>query len=93
MEDTLVPIVCIGSIFVGMPWIILHYVTKWKSAATLTGEDESLLDQLHYTARQLEERLATIERIVSADNPDFRPSRPSVPPLRAPDESAFDRRN
>lgn len=72
MEDILVPIFVVGMLFIGMPWIILHYVTKWKQAKTLTSEDENLLDELHNLARRLEERLETCERIIAADNPDFR---------------------
>ena len=74
MEDVLVPIAVVGMLFIGMPWLIFHYVTKWKQAKTLTGEDEQLLDELYDTARRLESRLHTIERIISADHPDFRPS-------------------
>ncbi len=36
MEDVLVPMMAIGGIFIGLPWLVLHYVTKWKTAATLT---------------------------------------------------------
>lgn len=32
MSDILVPIIVIPAIFIGMPWIILHYITKWKQA-------------------------------------------------------------
>ena len=77
MEDVFLPIIICGMLFIGAPWIILHYLTRWKSAGTLTNEDEALLDQMHDTARRLEERLQTIERIVAADNPDFRPGRPT----------------
>ena len=73
MEDIIVVPIVIGSLFIGLPWLILHYITKWKQSPTLTGEDERLLDDMHVTARRLEERLQTIERIVAADNPDFRP--------------------
>jgi phage shock protein B len=59
-------------LFVGLPWIIFHYVSKWKTAATLTTEDENLLDELHELARRLDERMMTIERIVQADNPNWR---------------------
>jgi phage shock protein B len=72
MDEVLIPIIAIGSIFIGLPWLIFHYVTKWKQAGTITNEDEKLLDDLYYTARQLEERLVTVERIIAADNPDFR---------------------
>lgn len=88
MEDIAVPAILFGSLFIGAPWVILHYVTKWKQAPKITDEDEKLLDDLHLLARRLEERLQTVERIVAADNPDFRPSRPS-----ADDGYELDRRN
>jgi phage shock protein B len=53
---------------------ILHYITKWRQAKTLTGEDEQLLDDLYETARRLEARLITVERIIAADHPEFRPT-------------------
>ncbi len=93
MEDILVPIVVVGMLFIGMPWIILHYVTKWKQAKTLTGEDESLLDELHYTARRLEDRLHTIERIIAADNPEFRLRSNDTPPARELPDYERARRN
>ena len=72
--DDLIPIIAILGIFVGLPWLILHYVTKWKSAQTLPIEDERLLDDLYEHARRLEDRMHTIERIITADNPEWRPS-------------------
>ena len=62
----------IVSIFVGLPWLIFHYVTKWKTAKVLTMGDEKLLDDLHDAARRLDDRLCTIERIMTAENPDWR---------------------
>ena len=73
MEDVFLPIMIVGMLFIGLPWVIMHYITKWKQSATITGEDEKLLDELHYLARQLEERLITVERIIAADNPDWKP--------------------
>ena len=72
MEDVFLPVVIVGMLFIGLPWIIFHYVTKWKMQATLTTEDENLLDELHETARRLDDRLATIERIMTAENPNWR---------------------
>lgn len=68
----IVAIVGIVTPLVGLPWIILHYVTQWKKAASITREDENLLDELHELARRLDDRLHTIERIVAADNPNWR---------------------
>ena len=78
MEDVFLPIVICGMLFIGMPWLTLHYTTKWKQAPKITDEDERLLDELHLLARRLEERLQTVERIIAADNPDFRPARPTM---------------
>lgn len=72
MEDVFLPIAIVGIIFIGLPWILLHYVTQWRKAGSLSVEDENLLDELHETARRLDERLATIERIIAADNPDWK---------------------
>lgn len=63
----LIPLSAILALFVGLPWLILHYVTKWKQAKTLTIQDENLLDELHDIARSLDGRMNTIERIIAAD--------------------------
>ncbi|MEA2999810.1 MAG: phage shock protein [Sphingomonadales bacterium] len=62
----------LGILFIGLPWLIFHYVTRWKSQATLTNEDEKLLDELHDLARRLDDRMCSIERIMSAENPNWR---------------------
>ena len=72
MEGILVPIIICVILFIGLPWIVFHYITRWKTAATLTTEDENLLDELHDLARRLDERMCTIERIVQAENPTWR---------------------
>ena len=74
MEDIVIPLMVVGMLFIGLPWLVLHYVTKWRSSATLPVEDERLLDELHELARRLEDRVHTVERIVAADNPDWRPA-------------------
>ncbi len=68
-------ILAIMAIFVFLPWIILHYVTKWKTAATITTDDEALLEELYNLAKRLDDRMDTVERLVASDNPDFRPAR------------------
>ena len=70
--EFMAPIIIVGILFIGLPWIVFHYVSKWKTAATLTTEDEDLLDELHELARRLDDRMCTIERIVQAENPNWR---------------------
>ena len=72
MEDAIVPLIAITVLFLGLPWLIFHYVTKWKQTATLTSGDEKLLDELHDAARRLDDRLCTIERIMTAEDPAWR---------------------
>ncbi len=62
-------------LFIGLPWLILHYMTKWKTAATITTDDEVLLEELYNLAKRLDERMDTVERLVAADNPEFKPAR------------------
>jgi phage shock protein B len=73
MEDVLTAFIVIGMIFVGLPWIILHYVTKWKTSATITSDDEVLLEELYNLAKRLDERMDTVERLVASDDPSFSP--------------------
>jgi phage shock protein B len=72
MEDILIPAIAICTLFIGLPWLVFHYITKWKTTATLTSGDEKLLDDLHEAARRLDDRLCTIERIMTAENPNWR---------------------
>jgi phage shock protein B len=75
VEDVLVPVMVVGMLFIGLPWLVMHYVTRWKTAATLTTDDEQMLGDMHELARRLEDRLETVERLVSQDNPDWHPRR------------------
>jgi phage shock protein B len=70
--ESVAPLFGVFMVFVAFPWIILHYVTQWKKSATLTLEDERLLDELHDLARRLDDRVCTVERIMTAENPNWR---------------------
>jgi phage shock protein B len=59
-------------LFIGLPWLIFHYVTRWKTAATLTTDDEKLMEELYDLARRLDDRMCSIERIMTAENPNWR---------------------
>jgi phage shock protein B len=65
-------ILVIPVLFIGLPWLILHYITRWKTAPTLTGDDERLIEDLFELSRRVEDRLNTVERIVGAENPNWR---------------------
>ena len=76
MDDgALIAIPIVGMLFIGLPWIILHYITRWKSGSGISQQDEVLLDDLHDLARRLDNRLESIERIIAADNPGWKAGR------------------
>ncbi len=75
MEDVagiLVGALAIVVLFIGLPWLVFHYITRWKTAATLTNEDEKLMEELYDLARRLDDRMCSIERIMTAENPNWR---------------------
>ncbi|MBT8041303.1 MAG: envelope stress response membrane protein PspB [Xanthomonadales bacterium] len=53
-------------------WIVLHYITKWKSSKGLSNEDEKMLSEIWESANRMEERINTLERILDVDSPDWR---------------------
>lgn len=75
MEDVFLPIAIVGLLFVALPWMVLHYLTRWKSNSGISREDEALLDDLHEMARRLDDRLVSIERIIAADDPNWKDGR------------------
>ena len=56
-------------------WIIAHYVTRWRTAKTLSADDETMLSELWESAAKMEARIVTLEQILDAEAPGWR-SRP-----------------
>ena len=72
MDIDLTAVAVCAMLFIGAPWIVLHYSSQWRKAKGISIEDERLLDDLHDTARRLDQRLDSIERIIAADNPGWK---------------------
>jgi len=70
-EAAIVPVV-LFLIFVAPVWIVLHYVTKWRIAKTLSADDEKVLAELWHSANRMEERILQLERILDAETPGWR---------------------
>lgn len=66
-------LVAIVSLFVVLPWMILHYISKNRSSRNLTEDDERMLEDLWRSARTMERRIETLERLLE---PDAAPARP-----------------
>ena len=53
-------------------WIIVHYVTRWRSTKMLSAEDEKMLSELWESVPRMETRIKNLERILDAEVPDWR---------------------
>jgi phage shock protein B len=69
--------VTILSLFVVLPWMILHFISKARSNSGLSEEDSRMLADLWRSARAMERRIETLEKLVDEDAAPARP-RPST---------------
>ncbi|HYM01436.1 MAG TPA: envelope stress response membrane protein PspB [Stellaceae bacterium] len=53
-------------------WIVGHYVTQWRVQRRLSGEDEKALSELWQSARRMEARIDTLEKILDTEAPGWR---------------------
>lgn len=68
----LFPLVVIFLVIVAPIWLILHYATRNSASRRISSKDEALLEDLHESARKMEDRIHTLERILDADHPEWR---------------------
>ncbi|MFZ4685326.1 MAG: envelope stress response membrane protein PspB [Hyphomonadaceae bacterium] len=66
-------LVAIVSLFVVLPWMILHYISKNRSSRNLTEDEERMLEDLWRSARTMERRIETLERLLEPDAAPIRP--------------------
>jgi phage shock protein B len=69
----LIALTAVVSIFVVLPWMILHYISKSRSSKNLTEDDERMLEDLWRSARTMERRIETLERLLEPDASPIRP--------------------
>ena len=72
MEDVLIPLIVVPVLFIGFPWLIFHYMTKWKMSKGLSPEDEKMLSEVWESTNRMEERINTLERILDIETPTWR---------------------
>jgi phage shock protein B len=53
-------------------WIIAHYLTRWRTARTLSREDERVLGELWESAKRIEARMENLEKILDVEAPAWR---------------------
>lgn len=53
-------------------FLVLHYVTKWRTAKGLSNEDEKMLEDLWESAQRMESRINALETILDDEVKDWR---------------------
>jgi phage shock protein B len=53
-------------------WIICHYLTQWRKARRLSGDDETALGELWQSAQRMEGRIEALERVLDSEAPGWR---------------------
>ncbi len=71
-------LIAILSIFVVLPWLFLHYLSKARSSGHLSDDEERMLEDLWRSARTMERRIETLERLI--DEPGTEGQRPTDRP-------------
>ncbi|MBI1338966.1 envelope stress response membrane protein PspB [bacterium] len=67
-----VGLVSVLSIFVFLPWIILNFISKMRSNKGLSEGDERMLEDLWRSARTMERRIETLERLIEPEQSSMR---------------------
>lgn len=63
--EFIVAIVAVVALFVVLPAMVFHYITKWRNQKTLMPNDEQMLEDLWRSAKAMERRIDTLERLIN----------------------------
>ena len=68
MSGYLLPLLALLILFIGVPWLILHYSSRMRANQMLSSKDEKLLEDLWKSARTLNRRVEALEEILKDKN-------------------------
>lgn len=51
--------------------IVMHYVTKWKATKGLSGDEQTMLEELWKDSQAMQSRLNALETILDDKVPDW----------------------
>jgi len=79
MPEEVFALAIVSIIFIGFPSVMFHYITQWRKQKTLMPDDERMMEDLWRSAKAMERRIDTLERLLdSAEAED-----PRSPPRRS----------
>lgn len=70
--EFIVGMLAVLTLFIGLPWLVLHYITQWRKAGTLSPDDEHMLEDVWRAAKAMERRIEALEAILDAEAPGWR---------------------
>ena len=62
----------VAIVVIGLPSMIMHYVTEMRKLKSVTPDDERLVEDLWRTAQRLERRVEALETILDKEAPKWR---------------------
>ena len=62
----------VAIVVIGLPSMVMHYVTEMKKMKAPTPDDERLVEDLWRTAQRLERRVDALETILDKEAPKWR---------------------
>jgi len=70
-EEAIIAIVVGGggvfAMFIALPWMFFHYITKWREQKTLKPDDEKIMEDLWRSAKRMERRIETLEALIESE--------------------------
>jgi phage shock protein B len=72
MDDNLTALLFFVIVVLGPIWITLHYKYKTRAGNRLNATETAMLEQITATAQRMEQRVATLERILDSEIPNWR---------------------
>ena len=62
----------VAIVVIGLPSMIMHYVTEMRKMKAPTADDDRLVEDLWRTAQRLERRVDALETILDKEAPKWR---------------------
>jgi phage shock protein B len=72
MSDNLCAVLIVAISVLGPIWLTFQFVSRGRANRQLNANDTALLNQMAGTAQRLEQRVATLERILDSEVPAWR---------------------
>jgi phage shock protein B len=72
VHEEYVAIAAVLILFIGLPWLVLHYVTQWRKTNSLGPGGEHMIEDVWKSAKAMERRIEALEAILDSDAPGWR---------------------